>query len=115
MLRVAFMPLPMARWGTLFHVLTLERPGLRLAWQPTGFPTRNRHLLEGADVGLFLEPPEEPGIAALTLGVSRICVVMAAGHRLARGNHELRVADVLDQPFPGHPDLHPEWAAFWSL
>jgi len=115
MLRVAFLPIPAARWSTLFHVLTLERPGVRLVWRPSGFPTSDRHLLEEADVGLFLEPPEVPGLAALTVGVSRMVVIMAVGHRLARTNHELRVADILDEPFAGGPDVHPEWAAFWTL
>jgi hypothetical protein len=39
---------------------------------------------------------------------------VAVGHRLAQ-NHELRIADILDQPFPGAPSLHPEWRAFWTL
>jgi len=41
-------------------------------------------------------------------------VLMAAGHRLAR-HHELRVADVLAEPFPDAPHLHRVWRAFWSL
>jgi DNA-binding transcriptional LysR family regulator len=41
-------------------------------------------------------------------------VVMAVGHRLA-DHHELTVADVLHEPFPGGLDLHPEWSAFWTL
>jgi DNA-binding transcriptional LysR family regulator len=114
-MRVAYEPLPVARWSALFHVLALERPEVRFVWQRRGFPTRGRHPLEDADVGLFLEPPEHPGLAALTVGVSRMAVVMAVGHRLARYKHELRVTDVLGEPFPGHPDLHPEWRAFWSL
>jgi DNA-binding transcriptional LysR family regulator len=42
-------------------------------------------------------------------------VVMAAGHRLAREHGELRVADVLDQPFPAGPSLDRDWTAFWTL
>jgi DNA-binding transcriptional LysR family regulator len=41
-------------------------------------------------------------------------VVMATGHRLA-GRHELRIADVLDEPFPDGVNLHPGWRAFWTL
>jgi hypothetical protein len=41
-------------------------------------------------------------------------VVMAAGHRLAQKS-ELRVADILDQPFAGGPRLDPRWRAFWTL
>lgn len=41
-------------------------------------------------------------------------VIMAAGHRLAQ-HDELAVADILDQPFPGGSNLHPEWLEFWTL
>lgn len=106
--------LPAARWGPLFHVLRLERPGLRLDWRPAGFPTLERSRLHGADVGVLLEPPKEEGVDTLTIEVSPMVVVTAAGHRLAR-HPELRVADILDEPFPGGGDLHPEWVAFWTL
>jgi DNA-binding transcriptional LysR family regulator len=106
--------LPQARWGPLFHVFRLEQPGVILDWRPTGYPTRGDPLLDGADVGLFLEPPLEPGLGALTLEASPMVVVVAAGHPLA-GYGELCVADILDQPFPGGPRLHPEWVAFWTL
>src|ERR1700730_10041548 len=114
-LRVAFEErLPAACWGPIFHVLRLERPDLLLEWRSAPFPTLERSLLEGADVGVFVEPPKEDGVEALTLGVSRMVVVMAVGHRLAC-LPDLRVADVLDEPFPGGADLHPEWRAFWTL
>jgi DNA-binding transcriptional LysR family regulator len=113
-LRVAFDPLPVARWGALFHIFALEQPEVRLEWLRAAFPRRDRSPLEGADVGLFLEPPDDPDLQTLTVGVSRMVVVMAAGHRLAR-HHELRVADLLDEPFPDGEDLHPGWKAFWTL
>ena len=106
--------LPAARWGPLFHVFCLEHPDLRLKWQPIGLPTRGRSLLEGAAVGLFVEPPPEAGLSALTLDVSPMVVIVAAGDRLA-DHTELRVADILDRPFPGGPSLNPEWTAFWTL
>jgi DNA-binding transcriptional LysR family regulator len=106
--------LPQARWGPLFHVFRLEQPEVVLDWQPDGFPAHGRPLLDGADVGLFLEPPLEPGLGALTLDVSPMVVVVGAGHRLA-GSGEPCVADVLDQPFPGGPSLDPDWVAFWTL
>jgi DNA-binding transcriptional LysR family regulator len=106
--------LPVARFGALFHVLCLEEPAARLEWRATGFPTRSRPLLDGADVGLFSAPPLATGLSAITLETSRMFVVMAVGHPLARRG-ELRVADVLDEPFPGGRDLHPEWRAFWTL
>lgn len=94
--------MPTARWGPLFHVFRLEHPDLRLAWQPTGFPIRGHSLLEGAEAGLLVEPPSEAGCSAFTLDVSPMVVIVAAGDRLAH-NTELRVADILDRPFPGGP------------
>jgi DNA-binding transcriptional LysR family regulator len=105
---------PTARWGPLFHVFRLEHPEVRLKWQPTGFPTRRRPLLEGADVGLFVEPAPEADRSAFTLDVSPMAVVVAAGDRLAH-NTELRVGDILDRAFPGGPNLDPEWTSFWTL
>jgi DNA-binding transcriptional LysR family regulator len=114
-LRIVFdAGIPTARWGPLFHVFRLEHPDLRLEWQPIGFPLRRRSLLEGADAGLFVEPPAEAGVSALTLDVSPMVVIVAAGDRLAH-NTELRVTDILDRPFPGGPDLNPEWTSFWTL
>jgi DNA-binding transcriptional LysR family regulator len=106
--------LPQARWGPLFHVFRLEQPEVVLDWQPDGFPAHGRPLLDGAAGGLFLEPPLEPGLGALTLDVSPMVVVVGAGHQLA-GSGELWIADVLDQPFPGAPSLDPDWVAFWTL
>jgi DNA-binding transcriptional LysR family regulator len=106
--------LPQARWGPLFHVLRLERPTLTLDWHPVGFPQPGRPLLERADVGLFLQPPHEDGLTELTLDASPMVVVVAAGHRLADCD-ELEVADILGEPFPGGPNIHPGWCAFWSL
>ena len=114
-LRIVFHAgMPQARWGPLFHVFRLEHPGLRLEWQPTGLPTRGRSLLDGADAGLFVEPPPEAGLSTYTIDVSPMVVIVAAGDRLA-DNTELRVADILDRPFPGSSNLHPEWTSFWTL
>jgi DNA-binding transcriptional LysR family regulator len=100
-LRIVFdAGMPTARWAPLFHVFRLEHPDLHLEWQPTGFPVRGRSLLEGADAGLFVEPPPEAGCSAFTLDVSPMVVIVAAGDRLAH-HTELRVADILDRPFPG--------------
>jgi DNA-binding transcriptional LysR family regulator len=106
--------MPTARWGPLFHVFRLEHPDLRLEWQPSGFPMRGRPLLDGADAGLFVEPPPEAGVSALTLDVSPMVVIVAAGDRLAH-HTELRVDDILDRPFPGGPSLNAEWTSFWTL
>ncbi len=114
-LTVAFdRTLPVARWGPLFHVLCLEQPGITLNWKPVGFPMPGRPLLGDADTGLFVEPPAEEGLDTLVIESSPMVVVMAVGHPLTR-QHELSVADVLDQPFPNVQDLHPGWRTFWTL
>jgi DNA-binding transcriptional LysR family regulator len=106
--------LPVARWGPLFHLFVLEHPGVRVAWDAVGFPSSARSLLDGSDVGVFLQPPHESGLAAVTIDVSRMFVGMSVGHRLA-SHDDLAVADVLGEPFPDGPDLHPEYRAFWTL
>ena len=115
-MRVGFLSgFPLARWGPLFHVLCLERPGLQIAWLPLPFPRQDAPLLAGADVGLLLQPPVRPGLATLTLDVSPMVVVVAVGHPLAQ-REELRVADVVGARFPRHDAaLDREWAAFWTL
>jgi LysR family hydrogen peroxide-inducible transcriptional activator len=113
-LRVAYDPLPIARWGSLFHVLLLEHPEVRLEWQAASCPRRSKSRLDGADVGLFLEPRDMSQHPSLRLASSPMAVLLAAGHQLAR-RYELRVADVLDEPFLGEPGLDPEWLAFWTL
>jgi DNA-binding transcriptional LysR family regulator len=99
-LQVAFEVSPMARWAPLFHLLCLERPETRIEWQRVEFPARGRSILEGADVAVRVEPPPEPGVSSLALGVEPMVVIMAAGHALA-GSDELCIAQVLDQRFPG--------------
>jgi DNA-binding transcriptional LysR family regulator len=114
-LKVAFDAfLPVGRWAPMFHVLCLERPALRLAWRAVPFPARDRPLLDGADAGLFVAPPPETGLDALTIDTSPMAVSLAVGHRLARAEG-LAVADILDEPFLGGPTLHPQWLAFWTL
>jgi hypothetical protein len=113
-LRIAFDALPFARWGPLFELLCLERPGVRLDWMAVDFPTRGRSLLDGAEVGLFVAPPREVGLTALTIEASPTLVLMAVGHRLGRYD-ELRVADVVDERFPGGANLNRDWLAFRTL
>ena len=114
LLTVAFDAVPFARWAPLFQLLCIEQPGVRFRWLAAGFPTRDRPLLDGADVGLFVAPPHAAGLDALTIETSQMLVLLAVGHRLCR-YEELSVADILDEPFPGGADLHPEWQAFWTL
>jgi DNA-binding transcriptional LysR family regulator len=106
--------LPVGRWAPLFHVLRLERPGLRLAWRAVPFPTRDRPLLDDADAGLFVAPPPETGLDALTIETSPMAVALAVGYRLARQDG-LAVADIVHESFLGGPKLHPQWLSFWTL
>jgi DNA-binding transcriptional LysR family regulator len=98
----------------MFHVFRLEQPTVRLDWQPVGYPVRGRSLLEGADVGVLVHPPAQPGVRTLTLDAGPMVVVVAVDHRLA-DHDELTVADVLEEPFAGGTSQHPEWAAFRTL
>jgi DNA-binding transcriptional LysR family regulator len=114
-LRIVFDEMPFARWGGLFHVLCLEHPAAALEFTPVGFPTNGTSRLEGADVGLFVHPPRGSDLECLVLERSPMVVLMAAGYRLAKEHDELRVADVLDEPFPAGPSLDQAWTAFWTL
>jgi DNA-binding transcriptional LysR family regulator len=80
-------------WRPLFHVLRLQKPSLRLEWRPIAFPTRDRPLLQNADVGVFADAPPEAGMSQLTIGIGPMLVLTAAGHCLARST-ELWIADV---------------------
>jgi hypothetical protein len=82
-------------WRPLFHVLRLQKPSLRLEWRPIAFPTRDRPLLQNADVGVFADAPPEAGMSQLTIGIGPMLVLTAAGHCLARST-ELWIADVLE-------------------
>jgi DNA-binding transcriptional LysR family regulator len=106
--------LPVARWGPLFHVLCLEQPRLTLEWQPVGFAAVGRSPLDGADVGLLVEPFVGPGIDSLTIDSSPMVAIMAVGHPLAR-HDEISVADILDERFLDTQDLDPRWRAIWTL
>lgn len=114
--RVGFVSgFPVARWGSLFHVLCLEQPGLRITWCPLPLPRQEAPLLADADVGLFLHPPRRPGLATLTLDVSPMVAVMAVGHPLAQ-HWEPSVADVLGARFlRADASLDRDWVAFWTL
>jgi DNA-binding transcriptional LysR family regulator len=112
-LTIAFDVLAGSRWGPLFHVLRLEQPELRLHWLPREFPSADGLLLDGADVGLFVAPPREPGLEALTLETSPLVVAMAAGSR--RAANETDAADIVGEPFVDCPGRHPESSAFWCL
>jgi DNA-binding transcriptional LysR family regulator len=114
-LRVAYDAfLPGGRYAPLFHILHMERPDVCLEWQPLGFPSPKFPLLQGADVGLRVHSPPRPGISALTIDLSPMVVLTAAGHRLAQ-RIRLSVADILNEPFLRTENADPDWSAFWTL
>jgi DNA-binding transcriptional LysR family regulator len=104
------------RWrdGALCFTSCCSSGPIHLEWLPRDFPRDDQPLLDGADVGLFVEPPLDPALDALTVGSSPMVVLLPAGHRLAR-HHELRIADALAEPFFDAPHMNREWRAFWSL
>ena len=106
--------LPQARWGPLFHVFRIEQPEVELEWRSAEFPAIGRPQLDGADVGLFLEPVADPTMSILALDTSPMVVILSAGDPLAH-RHEIDVSDILDRPFPGAPRVDPDWLAFWTL
>jgi DNA-binding transcriptional LysR family regulator len=112
---VGFVALPVAKLATLFHILVLERPDVRIEWLRRGFPLQDEPLLGDADVALLPEPPLDDGLEAMTIGVSRMVVIVAAGHPLTLLDRGLEVADVLDQPFLDGRRLHRGWRSFWTL
>jgi DNA-binding transcriptional LysR family regulator len=69
-----------------------------------------RSRLDGVDIGIFVEPRDEPQLPSISLGVSRMSVLMAAGHRLARRHPRLewvveRVAELQrENDHPQCPD-----------
>jgi len=79
-----------------------------------GFPRAGRSILDGVDVGLFVAPPHEDGVSALTIETSAMALLVAAGHRLAL-HDQLSVADILDEPFLRIANAHPQWRTFWHL
>jgi DNA-binding transcriptional LysR family regulator len=113
-LTVAFNAQPLSRWGRMFHLLRRQHPDADLVWQALEYPVAGRPALEGADVGLLVEPQTGPDLDTLTLWSEELLVAVALDHPLAaRG--KLSVSEVLDQPFLGSSTLDPGWQAFWTL
>jgi DNA-binding transcriptional LysR family regulator len=105
---------PLTRWAPMFQRLVENHAGAQLDWKPLGFPRAGR-LLDGVDVAIFSQPTPDEELSSLVLERDPRMVIMAVTHRLA-GRSELRVADVLDETWPGpDPSTDPRWWAFWTL
>ena len=107
--------MPLTSWGQMFQRLGAVHPGTRLEWTPLAFPMEGRSPIEDVDIGLILEPPDRPDLGILILEREHRVAVMAATHRLA-SLKELRVADLLDETWPGvHKSMDRRWRGFWSF
>jgi hypothetical protein len=60
-------------------------------------------ILAGADDGLLVAPPPEVGLSAVTLEQSRMVVIMAVGHRLARYDELTVDVSAPDRHAESHP------------
>ncbi|MBV9464925.1 MAG: LysR family transcriptional regulator, partial [Solirubrobacterales bacterium] len=102
--------------GELFPRFMATHPGVSIEWRQLGYPTRDpRAWLGDADTALMWFAPTGAGLATQPIRTSPLVAVMNAEHRLA-GRSELRVADVLDETFPGVVEwCDPGWLAYWGL
>jgi DNA-binding transcriptional LysR family regulator len=114
-LAIGFHWLPLSQWAKMFQRLCEQHPGLEPRWEPLDFPREGRSPIADVDVGLLLEPTPHPELTTLVLQRDRRVVMMAASHPLA-ARTTLKVADVLDEAWPGcHPSIDRCWQGFWSL
>jgi len=116
-LHVGFMSLtPPMMAGELFTRFLAKHPGVAVEWRELGYPQPDlRAWLGESDAGLIWFAPSGRGLDSVVIRTSPLVVVMAETHPLA-GRAELRVKDVLDEPFPGIVDwCDREWLGNWGL
>ena len=102
--------------GDLFPRFSAAHPEVTVEWRELGYPTvPPRGWLGDADAGLIWFAPTGPGLDSQPIRTSPLVAVMNAEHRLA-DRSELRVADVLEETFPGVVEwCDPGWLAYWGL
>jgi DNA-binding transcriptional LysR family regulator len=102
--------------GNLVARFLAEHPEVTIEWRQLGYPPLDvRAWLGDSDVGLIWFAPSAPGIDSQPIRTSPLVAAMAETHPLA-DRAELRVADVLDEPFPGIVDwCDPVWLGYWGL
>ncbi len=116
-LHVGFMSLtPPMMAGNLFPRFTAAHPEVTIEWRELGYPTLTpREWLGDADAALIWFAPTGPGLSTQSIRSSPLVVAMTDTHPLA-DRSELRVADVLDETFPGIVDwCDPDWLGYWGL
>lgn len=116
-LHAGFMSLtPPMMAGDLFPRFTAAHPEVTIEWRQLGYPTLTpRDWLGDADTAVIWCSPTGPGLSTQPIRSSPLVVAMTETHPLA-DRSELKVADVLDEMFPGIVDwCDPEWLGFWGL
>jgi DNA-binding transcriptional LysR family regulator len=116
-LHAGFMSLtPPMMAGELFPRFMAEHPEVTIEWRQLGYPTLEpRSWLGDSDAALIWFSPTGPGLTAQAIRSSPLVVAMHERHRLANRT-ELKVEDVLEEPFPGVVDwCDPGWLGYWGL
>jgi DNA-binding transcriptional LysR family regulator len=116
-LHAGFMSLtPPMMAGDLFPRFTARHPEVAIEWRELGYPTlAPREWLGDSDTALIWFAPTGPGLSSQPIRSSPLVVAMTETHPLA-DRSELRVADVLDETFPGIVDwCDPDWLSYWGL
>ncbi len=116
-LHAGFMSLtPPMMAGELFPRFMAAHPSITIEWRQLGYPTLvPRDWLGDSDAGLIWFAPTGPGLASQPIRTSPLVVAMTLSHPLA-DRAELRVEEVLDEPFPGVVDwVDPGWLGYWGL
>jgi len=93
-----------------------EHPDITIEWRQLGYPLLDaRAWLSDSDAALIWFAPSAPGLSSQAIRTSPLVVAMTEGHPLA-DREELRVAEVLDETFPGIVDwCDPVWLGYWGL
>jgi DNA-binding transcriptional LysR family regulator len=116
-LHAGFMSLtPPMMAAELLSRFTDAHPEITIDWRQLGYPTLDaRAWLSDCDAALIWFAPSAPGLASQAIRTSSLVVAMAESHPLA-GREQLRVAEVLDETFPGIVDwCDPVWLGYWGL
>jgi DNA-binding transcriptional LysR family regulator len=116
-LQIGFLSIPpMLMASNLLEAFGRSNPEVEVSSRELRFPTGPAaSWLSDVDAALCHAPVPDPEVEILVLRQDLRSVILRSDHPLA-GNRELRVADVIDEPFYGcHPSVDPTWASFWNL
>ena len=107
---------PMVAAPNLFEAFGRAHPDVELSFRELPFPTGpTAAWLASVDLALCFSPVADADVQTLALWQEPRAVLVPRKHALAR-HRELRVEDVLDEPFYGHHEsVDRAWAAYWTL